>query len=253
MNSTTTEAPLPVGNWFKTFRSPDALELLEYSQNAFLLLYLIAYRARWRDGISVDGLSQGEALLGDYENIGLTEQMYRTAKLVLEKCGFATFRTTNKGTIARLINTRVFSISNDSPNGQNNGQPTDKQRTSNGQTTTNKTDKKGIREECKNKTHTQPGDNLPLLCPTEAECRKLFTQLGKSADEGTRFHAYYELNGWPSSNKPNALELMAKTWTPKGHTPKNGTGNPESKQIQETINVMTLNAKHDFKNGEIKI
>ena len=40
----------------------------------------------------------------------MTEQKYRTAKGLLGTWGFATFKGTNKGTIANLINTRVFDI-----------------------------------------------------------------------------------------------------------------------------------------------
>ena len=78
-----------------------------------------------------------EALLGDYSACGMTEQQYRTAKSQLEKWNFATFKSTNKGTIGKLTDTRLFSTSEATGNGQNNMHPTGKQRAANGQPTTN--------------------------------------------------------------------------------------------------------------------
>jgi hypothetical protein len=98
--------------WFKAIRSDEALELLRANKNAFLLLYVIAYRAQWKRGFNRFNLQQGEALIGDYENYGISEREYRTAKMNLEKWKFATFKATNAGTIAKLINTSVFSILN---------------------------------------------------------------------------------------------------------------------------------------------
>jgi hypothetical protein len=56
--------------------------LLLNHPNAFLLLSLIAMRARRKSG-HIDGLKIGEALIGDYESCGLTRDKYRTALDVL--------------------------------------------------------------------------------------------------------------------------------------------------------------------------
>jgi hypothetical protein len=124
-------------SWFAAHRNPEALELIKLNPCAFLLLYVIAYRARWADGFNAHGLRRGEALVGDHEACGMTEQNYRTAKQFLAKHGFATFRPTNKGTVASLANTRVFECFIGEGNEQNNERVTDGQRTGNGQVTTN--------------------------------------------------------------------------------------------------------------------
>src|SRR5262245_50110565 len=84
--------------WFRAVRTPDALELIKRNRNAFILAYMIAVRSRYTNTFNADNLGLGEALLGDFENYGMTEQEYRTAKAQLEKWRFATFQATNKGT-----------------------------------------------------------------------------------------------------------------------------------------------------------
>ena len=97
--------------WFKAWRSDDALELLRANKNAFLLLYVIAYRAQWKQGFNRYNLQRGQALLGDHENYSLTAREYRTAKQNLQKWGFATFKTTSRGTVATLNGTSTFQFS----------------------------------------------------------------------------------------------------------------------------------------------
>ena len=133
----------PNHGWFKAVRSEEAFELIRHNRNAFVLLYAIASRARWRDGISVAGLCPGEAFIGDYKAIGLTEREYRTAKTVLENGGFATFKPTNRGTIATLCATSVFGIGVELSDGQNDGQATSSRRAGDGQTTTKEEWKEG--------------------------------------------------------------------------------------------------------------
>jgi len=96
-------------SWFKAFRdSPD--ELCCNHPNAFRLLYLIAKRARWRVGLN-DGISIGEALLGDWEQMGMTRQEYRSAVKLLTRLGLATFRVIQgKGTIGKLAGDHVFAV-----------------------------------------------------------------------------------------------------------------------------------------------
>lgn len=130
--------------WFKAVRGEIALELGRKHLKAFWLLYFIATRARWsKPLLADDGLQPGEALVGAFDSHGLSQQEYRTAKKVLEKYEFATFKPTTKGTIARIIDTRVFDINADAPNEQNNSQSTNKKRTDNDQITTNKKGKTG--------------------------------------------------------------------------------------------------------------
>ena len=117
------------------------MELLAASPNAFLLLLQIAWRARRTDSFNRHDLAIGEAFLGDFKNIGLTEGKYRHAKKYLEDHRFATFKGTTKGTIAKLINFEVFDPNLEDSNGQHNTPATNQRRTNNEPTTTNKNDK----------------------------------------------------------------------------------------------------------------
>jgi len=56
---------------------------------------MIAIRA-WRGpGISPRGWDIGEALIGNYSTMGMTQQEYRTAKKHLKKMGFITIKSTD--------------------------------------------------------------------------------------------------------------------------------------------------------------
>ncbi len=123
--------------WFKATRGTDSLELIRKNPNAYALAAVIANRARWREGFNADGLEQGEALLGDHKEYGMTRQEYRTALAQLLKWNFATTRTTNAGTIARLTDTRLFDVLNLTGNQQDNQQPTTAQPPASQRTTTN--------------------------------------------------------------------------------------------------------------------
>ena len=83
-------------------------ELLKKNINAFVLLYFVATRA-WRGpALSPRGLEVRQALLGDFSTKGMTHSKYRTAINWLVKCGYIAIKTTNKGTVATLINTDIF-------------------------------------------------------------------------------------------------------------------------------------------------
>lgn len=129
------ESPGTNAGWFRAIRNPEAMELIAVSPNAFILAYTIAFRAQWSERFNRHGLALGEAFLGDHRQVSMTEQEYRTAKRHLEKWGFATFKPTNKGTIAKLTDSRLFEVLLAGPNGQDNDRPTDNQRTGNGQPT----------------------------------------------------------------------------------------------------------------------
>jgi len=137
-------APAPSGasGWFKAMRGNDALELIRKNPNAYALAAVIANRARWREGFNADGLVQGEALLGDYDEYGMTRQKYRTALAQLCKWSFATARATNEGTIARLTDTRLFDPLNLTGNQHDNQPTTIEQPQASQQATSNEEGKK---------------------------------------------------------------------------------------------------------------
>jgi hypothetical protein len=124
-------------SWFKAMRSPEAVELIKLNPNAFVLAFIIAYRARWDNAFNCHNLKAGEAFIGDYKNMGLTRGQYRIALDQLTKFNFAATHPTNKGTIARLLDARLFDVEKSLYNQQNSHQATNKQPTSNQQTATN--------------------------------------------------------------------------------------------------------------------
>jgi hypothetical protein len=136
--------------FIKFNRTPDATELLKHP-NEFTLLALIATRARRTTTFSADNLQPGEALIGDYRACGLSESRYRTAKKNLEKWKFITTQATNKGTIARLINSSVFDINANECDGQGHKPMTNGSRPNDGRVATNKNEKN---ERNKKKNHS---------------------------------------------------------------------------------------------------
>jgi hypothetical protein len=117
--------------YFKCWRNGEAMELLLANHNAFILLYVIAYRAQRTGGFNRHNLKPGQALIGDHKNYGMSLQNYRTAKLRLQEAGFATFQATSRGTIATLADTRVFDINADEANKPDNRRITNTQQTPN--------------------------------------------------------------------------------------------------------------------------
>jgi hypothetical protein len=122
--------------WFRASRYPQMPELVKSSRTAFVLAYALAYRARWNDAaFNPFNLQPGEAIC-DYLNWGLSEQEFRNARDKLKEWGFATFRATNKGTVGKLVDMRLFSVllveSNEQRYGHSNGPAatgaTDKER-----------------------------------------------------------------------------------------------------------------------------
>lgn len=96
------------------------------------VLNVIARRIS-REGNPVKGVKLGEAMVGDYEKMGLKRQPYRTAITNLKKWGYITTRSTNKGTYASLVNTDVYDCNLNSTNHQTNHEltnnPTNEQPT----------------------------------------------------------------------------------------------------------------------------
>ena len=128
-------------NFIMLKRSEGTNELMKYPP-AFMLLTQIALRARRTNKFSLHNLKQGEAMIGDYSSIGITQQQYRTAKKNLEKWGFATFRSTSRETIARITNTDIYNVNLENSNEYVNSQTTNKEQPGNDLEATNNNVKK---------------------------------------------------------------------------------------------------------------
>ena len=116
-------------------RRTDATYELLKDPNAFILLTVIALRAKRTNAFSVYGLKTGQALIGDFQAYGLTEGQYRAAKIRLKRYGLADLHGTHRGTVASLLSDAVYDI---------NVRPkTSQQRTDNEPATTNNNGKNG--------------------------------------------------------------------------------------------------------------
>lgn len=87
-------------------------QLVQKRPTAFALLSVIAQRARFSTDpeVGVKGVKPGEALIGDHRNYGVSARQYRTDKEYLNEYGLATFRKTNRGTVALLLTSDIFDI-----------------------------------------------------------------------------------------------------------------------------------------------
>lgn len=125
-------------NFIMALRSEEA-KFLDTHPIENHLLNVIARRAR-RTPCSLTGLNVGECFLG-HKGVGLSEQQYRTAKKNLQKWELVEFkkgqRVTDRGTVARLADIRVYDINEVEGNGTTNGLLTEDQRKGNGRVTTN--------------------------------------------------------------------------------------------------------------------
>lgn len=127
--------------------SPLRDKILRERPSAFCLLTLVVIRARKADLIDENGnkihdeIEIGEALIGDYETYGATQQIYRSDKKYLQGLKILTYRTTNKGTIAKLINRAVFDIERVKTTNEVTTKSTHNQRATNDPATTKQEDR----------------------------------------------------------------------------------------------------------------
>jgi hypothetical protein len=176
--------------WFKAIRSDKALDIILTYQPAFVLLYIIASRARWSSEPSVNGLTQGQAFLGDFRRYGMTEKQYRTAKQKLEKWHFAAFKGANKGTTATLLDRSIFDIYPPEKGEQKGGQRADKGRTEG--------DKSTRIERNTDKNLTGQDSVLPNGVCSPNPFRK-FERSPKSREEVEAFFESLPANGYPDA------------------------------------------------------
>lgn len=145
--------------FIKLLDSEETNYLLEHHPNAFLLLTLIAIRARRVSG-KPDGLEIGEAYIGDYRKCGIeTERKYRTAKTLLQlRCHLLiceTCRTRKKsttgmtthGTKVKLLKSTVWDINPESNDDRDDDRATTERRPSDDEEERNKNDKNEKKKE----------------------------------------------------------------------------------------------------------
>ena len=216
--------------FFAATRGEEPLELIKLNKNAFVLAYVIAARARWSARFNKYNLQPGEAMLGDYLEYGFTEQEYRTAKAILEKHRFSTFKATNKGTIAKLSDTRLFAISIETTNEPSNGQPTDSQRTGNERVTTINKDIRveGIEREKEKAASLSPFSDVPKDTRKEIEA----------------FHELYQkLTGYSEIALDMARERQWFEWLQYGITHQHPFTHEDFKLVVKLIREGIANAK----------
>lgn len=220
--SATAPPPAPTAGtrWVKATRSHDALELIRANHHALVVAYFVAMRARWRTGFHADGLDVGEALIGDFAAMGLTRQEYRTALANLTKWNFLTIRTTNKGTIAKLTDSRLYDISPAEANQQNNQRLTTSQPPDNHQPTNNVDSKTEILKE---KTLVEcPAAAGPVANQSESEW--LASLKGDAAYQGIdveREHA--RMANWCAVNHKQATRRRFVNWLNRCDRPMEST------------------------------
>ncbi len=125
----------------KAMRSDEAA-FLDTNPLANHVLNVIARRAR-RTPDPLNGLQIGECFVG-HKGLGLSEQQYRTVKKNLQKWGLVEFkkaeRVTDRGTVAKLLDSKVYDINETDPNGR----PTEDQRKTNGRATEDQRQTKNV-------------------------------------------------------------------------------------------------------------
>lgn len=200
-------------------RGSETLELLA-DPDAFALLTLIALRARRNSGgLNRHELAPGEAMIGDYRVCGLTERRYRTAKDKLAKWSLATFRATNKGTIATLCNSAVYDA-NVSPRDEQTDRPaTGQRRTRDEQSdrpeTTNNKDNKEKKEE---EGRGHPPAASRCVPPTIEEVTAYADKAGLKSDPA-QFLYYYSARGWKDGKTQlTDWEALFRVWDSREET-----------------------------------
>jgi len=199
--------------YVKLIRGDAISELVKYP-NGLTLVTQIALRARRNGRLNVCGLKVGEALLGDYRNYGMSEREYRTAKDKLQNWGIATFKGTNRGTVAKLTDSSIYDINIEDIDKQDDNPETNKRRTGDEQETTNEEDKETIREAKKEKGRFKK--------PTAQQVTKYARSIGYELD-GQVFIDFYESKGWLiGKNKMKDWKATVRTWKKRSVSVKDG-------------------------------
>jgi len=191
-------------------RGDEADALLANHPTAFLLLLQIAMRARFLEtDCPVTGLKAGQAFIGDWKNAGIHSVMaYRHAKKILVRFKFATFKGTTKGTVATLIDSRIFSLTPET----GTYTATHKEHTRNTRGTT--------KEQCNNVTRKQCSKKRGTLEEITAFCIKI----GLPATDGESTFYKWQGNGWMNKGRPvGDWQATIQSWKAAGYMPSQKT------------------------------
>lgn len=116
-----------MSGWIAMNRTDESERLQERHPAAFLLACQVARRARWQHSrCTITGLAYGQAMVGDWKRAGLkSEKSYVHAKGVLQRAGLVEFKGTNRGTVATLMDARIFQLDPTARGEQTGGQEGD--------------------------------------------------------------------------------------------------------------------------------
>lgn len=77
--------------------------------SAFLMMLKIAYNTKRDDFFSIPDVEIGEAFITN-EMLDMSISEYRATKKKLKDWGFVEFKTTTKGTIAKIVTDKFFKL-----------------------------------------------------------------------------------------------------------------------------------------------
>lgn len=189
-------------SWLSLHRTHSAELLIQRHPKAFLLLSIIAIRARYlEEACPITGLTYGQAFIGDWQDCGQESYKgYRLSKNTLTELKFAAFKGTSRGTIATLLprdeQSTIYTISNGrlgQAEGQAEGQTRGKQGANKGPLTTKK---EGNKEEKKVESQLSPDCHLfaiwfyGLLDESKKPSGKWQESFAKTYDELTRIDGH---------------------------------------------------------------
>jgi len=193
--------------------------LLSDYPNAFLLLAQIAMRAKWKD-CPITGLKAGQAFIGDWKKAGLrSRKIYQMSIERLEKCKLAVFQGYNRGTLATLTGSTIFSITKDAK-GHPEGKLGDNKGTPGGHLgDTNHTDTL-ITQSTRSTKHTH---NKATIEEVTAFCR----EIGLPATDGHFMFHKWESNGWTNKGEPVLnWKAQIRSWKSAKYLPSQSSSNP---------------------------
>lgn len=184
-------------NYFVKFldHSPEFYALIRQRPTAFVLLALIADRARKSPLDIDDGVEIGEAYIGDVEEYKATPQSYRTDKKYLEKFKIATFKSTNRGTIAKIVNSSIFDISRVSSTNSS----TNQQQTASNQLTT----KQEVRGEKEEESQAKPMEKKDFFHAGNPTTHLAVSSTRNLTDKNLDKEAYWDKYALKEANELN--------------------------------------------------